>query len=226
MQCAVFRRTAIPAVLAALALLASAACSGGDGGSKGSAGANPTMATEPPRTNPTLATVPAPTTTANHYAVPAVIDAAYINKVLALLDTAVGDVVRLVVRSKTIPPEAFDRLKALYSTADTMQIVLDGFQLDIRRGFTGYAGIPGNKRSSVTHVISARPSCIFVRVERDYTEVSPNALSTPDIQWIGLKPLDSSRDPKRYNPTSWAFFYEGFPRDRTEPVDQCASSPR
>ena len=86
---AVTRRTAIPAVLAALALLASAACSGG-GADKGSAGANPTLATDPPRTNPTLATVPAPTTTTNPYAVPAVIDAAYVNRVLAGLDAADG----------------------------------------------------------------------------------------------------------------------------------------
>ena len=58
-----------------------------DGGAdKGSAGANPTLATDPPRTNPTLATVPAPTTTTNPYAVPAVIDAAYVNRVLAGLD--------------------------------------------------------------------------------------------------------------------------------------------
>lgn len=216
------RRTAITAALAALALLASAACSNG-GADKGSAGANPTLATDPPRTNPTLANLPPATTTTNPYALPAVIDAAYVNKVLAGLDAAVGDVVRLVVSSKTIPPEAFDRLKALYATADTMQLILDGFQLDMRRGFTGYVATPGNKRSSVTQIISARPTCIFVKAERDYRAVSPNALATPDVQWIGLKPLDPSRDPNRYNPTSWAFFYEGFPRDRSEPANQCAN---
>jgi hypothetical protein len=78
----VARRTAITAALAALALLASASCSSGTA-DRGSAGANPTLATDPPRTNPTLATVPAPTTTTNPYAVPAVIDAAYVNRVLA-----------------------------------------------------------------------------------------------------------------------------------------------
>ena len=205
------RRTAIRAALVTASLLASAACSGG-GADKGSAGANPTVATDPPRT-----------TTTNPYAVPAVIDVAYVNRVLAGLDAAVGDVVRLVVSSKTIPPEAFDRLKALYATADAMQLIIDGFQLDMRRGFTGYVAAPGNKRSSVTQIVSAQPTCIFVKAERDYRAVSPNALATPDIQWIGLKPLDSSRDPKGYNATAWAFFYEGFPRDRSEPADQCAS---
>src|SRR5687768_15070166 len=70
MQCAVFRRTAIPTVLAALALTASVACSG-RAADRGSAGANPTVATEPPTT-----------TTTNPYAVPAVIDAAYVDRVL------------------------------------------------------------------------------------------------------------------------------------------------
>jgi hypothetical protein len=169
------------------------------------------VATEPPRT-----------TTTNPYAVPAVIDAAYINRVLAGLDSAVGDVLRIVVSSRTIPPEAFDRLKALYASADAMQIVLDGFQLDMRRNFAGYTSTPGNKRSTVTQVISARPNCIFVRVDRDYTAVSPSALASADVQYIGIVPLDSARDPNRYNPTPWAFFYEGFPRDRSQPADQCA----
>ncbi len=100
---AVARRTAIPAALAALALLASAACSGG-GADKGSAGANPTLATDPPRTNPTLATVPPATTTTNPYAVPAVIDVAYVNRVLAGLDAVMGDAGRSLVRSNENDP--------------------------------------------------------------------------------------------------------------------------
>jgi hypothetical protein len=127
----VVRRTAIPAGLAAFALFASAACSS-SGAEKGSAGANPTVATDPPRTNTTVAP---PTTTTNPYAVPAVIDAAYVNRVLASFDALLGDVLRIVLRTNTIPPEAYDRLKAIYADPVFMQIKIDGYQRDIRERF-------------------------------------------------------------------------------------------
>lgn len=216
------RRTAIPAVLAALALLASAACSNGDGGSKGSAGANPTLATDPPRTNPTLATVPPATTTTNLYAVPAVIDAAYVNRVLAALDTQLGDVTRLLIRTKTFPAEAFDRLKAIYTDNESLQLKLDAFQADLRKGFADYKPTPGNKITTVTKMVTASRTCIFVEVRRDYTPVTgKNTIIHP--QWAALKPSDPSRDPSRYNGTSWAFAYDGVQPDSTEPPNPCAS---
>ena len=206
------RRTAITAALAALALLASAACSNG-AADKGSAGANPTLATDPPRT-----------TTTNPYAVPAVIDAAYVNKVLAGIDAALGDVFRIVKRTNTIPPEAYAHLKALYSDPDFMQIRIDGYQLDIRTGFRNYKPDPGNRKSNVTKILSVRPTCIFVQVLRDYTAVGLNPAADLQTQWVVLRPLDRSRDPNGYNPTPWALAYDGFPPDRTQPPDPCALS--
>ena len=94
------RRTAIRAVLACILLAALAACS-----DSSSDKASPAA---------TVATEPAPTTTIDPYAVPPVIDVAYVNRVLAELDRVMGDVTRLVVRTRTIPPEAYDRLRALY----------------------------------------------------------------------------------------------------------------
>jgi hypothetical protein len=208
----VFRRTTIPAVLAALALTASAACSGG-AADKGSAGANPTLATDPPRT-----------TTTDPYAVPAVIDAAYVNRVLAGLDAALGDVFRIVRRTNTIPPEAYAELKALYSDPDFMQIRIDGYQLDIRNGFRNYKPDPGNRSSSVIRLINVRQTCIFVQVSRDYTAVGLNPAAELQTQWVALRPLDRSRDPNGYNPTPWALAYDGFPPDRSQPPDPCALS--
>lgn len=171
----------------------------------------------------TVATEPAPTTTTSPDAVPAVIDEAYVNRVLAGLDAAVGDVVRLVVSARTIPPEAYDRLKALYSSADHLQLAVDGFQLDMRRGFAGYKATPGNKRTEVTEMITGSPRCIFARVSRDYSAVSLTASATVNVQWIGLRPLDRTLDPNHYNSTQWSIIYEGFPRDRSQPANPCAS---
>lgn len=202
-------RAAIRAALAAATLLASAACSSG-GADKGSAGANPTLATDPPTT-----------TTTNPYAVPAVIDEAYANRVVAGLDAAMGDVTRLVVRTRTIPREAYDRMRAIYGTDEWLQLTIDGFQLDMRRQFAGYRDIPGNKISSVTEILSSSSSCIFVRTVRDYSPIGANS-KTADIQWIGLRPVQPLRDPNGYNSTGWAFVYEGFPPDRSVPPNPCA----
>lgn len=205
------RRTALPAALAALALLASAACSDG-AADKGSAGANPTLATEPPRT-----------TTTNPYAVPAVIDATYLNKVLAGLDAAVGDIVRLVVRTKTIPQEALDRMRAVYADPDRIQLSIDGFQRDLRQNLQNYKPDPGNKTTLVLEVISATPLCVFARVQRDFSAVSYSQSSLRNPQWVGLRPIDSARDPFGYNPTRWAFVYDGFPADPSaQPANPCA----
>lgn len=213
---------AIRAAVAAVVLAASAACSPSSA-DRSAAGPTATVRTEPPaatvRTEPPRST----TTTTNPYAVPAVIDAAYVNRVLAGLDAAVGDVTRLVIRTRTIPREAYDRLSAIYANADFLQIKIDGYQRDIREGFSSYAPNPGNKVTTATQVLSARSTCIFVRVNRDYSGVGTTPLPQLDIQWVGLRTLDSSRDPNHYNPTSWAYIYDGFPRDRTQPTDPCVS---
>ena len=204
----------------AVTLLASTACSNG-GGDKGSAGANPTVATEPARTNPTLATLPPATTTTNPYAVPAVIDVAYVNKVLAGLDTVLGDVLRLVLRTNTIPPEAYDRLKAVYVDPVFLQLRIDSYQRDIRERFRGYRPDPGNRVSTVVRILTTRPTCIFVEVRRDYSAVGVNARS--DTEWVALTRQDPSRDPSQYNATPWGIAYDGFPPDRSQPPDPCAS---
>jgi hypothetical protein len=163
-----------------------------------------------------------PTTVpADPYAVPAVIDAAYVNRVLEGLDAAVGDVVRIVYRTRDLPPEVFDRLKAIYLERETMNVLLIGLQDDMRLGFTGYRENPGNKKSTVDELLNASPSCIFVRVTRDYSQVGTN--TQPSVEWIGLKPRDPAPNNSQYNPTPWMVALEGFEADGSQPPNPCAA---
>jgi hypothetical protein len=209
MPCILAGRTAIRVALAAALLAASAACSP-SGADK--AGPTATVRTEPERT-----------TTTNPYAVPAVIDAAYVNRVLAGLDAAIGDVTRLVLRTRSIPPEAYDRLKALFADPEFLQLMIDGFQQDIRENFRNYRADPGNDLTLVTELITAHSDCIFTRVRRDSTAVGVQPSPSLEVQWVALKPLDRNRDPNGFNPTPWAFVYDGFPPNHAQPKSPCAN---
>jgi hypothetical protein len=211
MHYAVARRKAIRAVALVLLLTACVSCrnSTADRASAGN-----TLGTEPP--------APTTTTTTNPYAVPAVIDIAYVNRVLAGLDAATGDIVRLVVRTRTIPPEALDRMRAIYSDPNRLQRSIDGFQRDIRDGFKAYQQNPGNKTTLVTELVTATRSCIFARVRRDYSHVGINPPPAVDPQWVALRPIDRP-DLMAYNPTHWSYVYDGFEEDRSRPANPCVS---
>ena len=169
------------------------------------------------------ATVPsAPTTAApapDPYAVPEVIDVAYVNRVLAGLDAVMGDVVRLVVKTKAIPPEAYDRLRAIYGDDEWLQLAVDGFQDDLFYGLKDYKAEPGNERTTISRLITAEPNCVFGSVERDYSALRSDPTKAKRNQWVALRRVRANA----YNSTGWAYVYDGFPEDRTEPANPCAA---
>ena len=150
------------------------------------------------------------------------IDAAYVNRVLAGLDAVKGDATRDIIRAKTITTEAFDRLRAMYDSNEFLQLTIDGLEADVREGFSSYKPNPGNVATQVVRLLTAAPNCIFAQVQRDYAGVGSRPSPETSMQWIALKPLDRSRDPKGLNQTSWALTYDGVPRDRSQPRNPCA----
>jgi hypothetical protein len=163
----------------------------------------------------TVGTAPPQTTTTDPYAVPAVIDAAYVNRVLAGLDAANGDIVRLLVSTKTITPEMIERLKALYIDRDLLQLQIDSMQTDLHRGLTGVKPNPGNSLTTVSEFITKSPSCVYAKVFRDATLVAVSPDPRFATQWVALKPAPAISS---LNPTGWAYVYEGFQRDLTAPT--------
>jgi hypothetical protein len=172
----------------------------------------------------TVGTAAPTTTTTDPYAVPAVIDAAYVNRVLAGLDAGVGDVVRMVVATKTIPREAYDRLRALYATDAMLQFKIDSFQSDLADNLPGYRSTPGNKITTVASLLSTSSRCIYAKVSRDYAAVSVAPNPNLATQWVAIQPLDPSRDPNHYNSVRWAYVYDGFERGFLPPSsDPCGN---
>lgn len=170
------------------------------------------------------ATVPQATTTADPYAVPPVIDEAYVNRVLAGLDQVLGDAVRLVVKNRQLDEQVFYKLKAV-SAGDAFQLKLDSLQGDLMAGLATYSESPGNKRTTVTRLISVTPECVFAEVSKDFSAVNRSGQPSLSTQWVALVPLDRTRDLGGYNATGWMFIYDGFLQDRSQPPDPCAYVP-
>ena len=201
------RRWAGWRAVACVALLAATACS------SSSKKATPSA---------TVPTAPAQTTTTDPYAVPAVIDAAYVNRVLAGLDAASGDVTRLIVSTRSIPPEVIERLKALYANPAVLQLSLDGYQQSLSNGLKGFRPNPGDVHTRTSQLLTATQSCIFAEVSRDYsaTAVNPGPESP---EWVALRPK-AVDDANNYNPTPWAFIYDGFERGGGPPKNPCETA--
>jgi hypothetical protein len=173
--------------------------------------------------NPTVRTEPATTATTNPYAVPAVIDAAYVNRVLAWFDQVEGDVVRRVVAARTLSPEDIAVLRAINASDGQFQVALDAYQYTLRTGLGGFLPNPGNEKTVVLEVLSAKSSCVYVKVDRDATAVARNPNPSFRTQWVALRRLDSPPSPS--NPTGWGYVLNGGgfgPSPRPPDRDPCA----
>lgn len=177
----------------------------------------------PPRSDPTIPTLPpeeATTVPADRFAVPAVIDEAYVNRVLAGLEAALGDTLRLVVRQGAITQEVGDRLNSIYSSPVFLQLALDAYQGAVGSGFAGIAMPPGDRVTRVSSLITVRSDCIFVEVARDGSAISSTGATGRARQWVALVPSPVAQPGT--NATHWKLMYDGFPFDGSIPSNPCS----
>lgn len=178
---------------------------------------------EPEVPTATVPTAPATTATTYPYAVPPVIDAAYVNRVLAWFDQVEGDISRRIMSSRSLTPDDVARLRAIHASDGAFQVALDAIQFDIRSGFTGALPNPGNTKTVVVEMLSAKSSCVYVKVDRDYSAVASNPNPSLRTQWVALRRIDAPISP--YNATGWGYQLNGgaFGAKPTAPAtDPCA----
>lgn len=179
--------------------------------------------TEPEVPAATVRTEPPTTATTNPFAVPAVIDAAYVNRVLAWFDQVEGDVARRIMSSRALAPDDVARLRAIHASDGAFQVALDAIQFDIRSGFAGALPNPGNTKTVVVEILSAKPSCVYLKVDRDYSAVASNPNPSLRTQWVAMRRIDPPISP--YNATGWGYQLNGgaFGAKPTAPAtDPCA----
>jgi len=162
---------------------------------------------EPAIPSATVRTEPATTPTTKPFAVPAVIDIAYMNRVLAWFDQAEGDVVRQVIAARTLTPESVAVLRAINASDGMFQVTLDAYQYTLRTGLGGFLPNPGNVKTVVVEMLSAKSTCVYVKVNRDPSAVARNPNPSLQTEWVALRRVEFS--PTSLNPTGWGYILNG-----------------
>ena len=196
--------------LAALVVvtLAVAGCTGSEG-----TPAEPTV--------PTAASTSSTTAAVDVSVIPQSIDEAYLTAVLAAIDEVDSEATRLIVAAKNLTPAAAEYLNAIYSDEEfTNQTELwyASFAEDLQLG--GIRASPGNRKTTIERVIDASPICVWLAVRRDYSEVNLDP-GPEDTEYVALRPLDRSNDPRGLNRTAWMITDDGMLADRSEPENPC-----
>jgi hypothetical protein len=187
-----------------------AACSGGGDTSRS---ASPTVREEPSTT--TAPVVPVDL-------VPAVIDVAYIQRVIDALDHVEGDAVRELVRAG-VPNRAFyERLRAVYLDPE-FQRVQTSIGASAANGLQGVAEHPSDPVTRISRLITASAECIFVGVDRNFGPMFKEPPTAEERHtFLALGRTKSALDPAHHNPTAWMIGFDGRNLDGSEPRNPCA----
>jgi len=192
----------VPIVLATALGLALVGCSGGDDGTDlGPAASAPTAS---PAAS-TIATDPAPTTAtvgADPFAIPDVIDAAYVNRVLAALYAVDGDITREILRTRSAGPGVVEQLAAIYGEPQ-LTLEIDGLARFLREDPAKFRDPPGDRIVTVMEVVAASDQCVIAVGDLSLAQVAPGpaVLGPGERYLVSLAPRTSRPDEARYNPT-------------------------
>jgi len=185
---------------------AGAACSGGGadggnasaGGPSSSASAATTSAARAPTTSTTAVA-------ADPYAIPEVIDAAYVNRVLAALYKVDGDAVREVLASRTVGAAAITKQSQIFS-GDQLAIELRNLALVTTDDPSQYQSPPGDRRAIVDALVLATPTCIVALARSDFSDVimAPAPDDPSGVEVVVMAPAPPAVRIIGINPTPWS----------------------
>ena len=195
-------------------VLAGALAVGGcsDGGDDATRGPAATVRNEPATT--TTSVVPVDQ-------VPAVIDVAYVQRVIDALDRVMGDAVRALVAAKAPDRKFYERLRAVYLDPE-FERVQASFGRSAANELAGFSDSPGNPVTRIGRIITAANDCIFAEVDRN---LGP-AYKDPPTQeerhtFLGLGVKKTEHDAASRNPTAWMIGFDGQNLDGSEPPNPC-----
>lgn len=174
----------------------------------------------PDPTVPTAVSTLPPTTVAGIDTIPEVIDAPYLNRVLAALDSVESEATMLIVTNKDFVQPAAELLGSIYNQAEFSNQTnawITALQEDPQ--LSDAPTTSPARTTAVERVISSSRSCVYVAVNRTY----PHRNLT-QTEYVAIEPLDKARDPRNHNPTAWMITKNGVRNDGGQPSDPCPGS--
>jgi hypothetical protein len=177
------------------------------------------------RPTATVATEPATTTTTGVPVdqVPAVIDVAYVQRVIDALDRVEGDAVRELVRARVPNREFYERIRAIYLDPQ-FQRVQESYGLSAAANLSTLVENPGDPATRIERLITASSECIFATDIRDFgpiLKVQPDEATKRAYIALGRK--DPALDPSALNPTAWMIGFDGVTETGEEPRNPCVA---
>jgi hypothetical protein len=163
------------------------------------------------------------TTSADPYAIPSPITAAYVQRVLNELDIISGEAIGIVVAQGSLVPDAARQLRAISTSVSFNQqsmIMLN--QIDA--GLSNYRVPPGPVRDTVDLLISADRACIFASLTRDFSALEKKPDPSPTT-YVVLRPRAPGDDPMNLNPTPWVIDFLGFNKSGAPIANSCVARP-
>ena len=160
------------------------------------------------------ATVPmaATTSTVDPWAVPAVIDVAYLQRVMDRLDQSLGDALRELVAAKSVDPKVDQILRSIYSDSE-LPVAERDFQLH-PGDLAEFRAVPGNPTSQVSKVLSASAVCVYFYARRHFDAVFAHAIPDQDTYgWLAIE----RGSPSALNPTGWRYRHDAGPQPTKDP---------
>lgn len=162
-------------------------------------------------------------TTAVDYSVPAVIDVAYVEKVMAALDRVYGDGIRTLAKERAITQEFLEHLVAIYGDR-FYRLAQDAWTQELSTGASTLAARPGDPHTTITALRQVDRACVVAQVVRDFSATRSSTPAVTPTRYIGLVPLIDQRDTRGLNPTPWMLAYDGWTPNGDPPVEPCAAS--
>ena len=154
--------------------------------------------------------------------VPAVIDVAYVQRVVDALDHVMGDAVRALVAAKAPDREFYERLRAVYLDPE-FERVQASFGRSAANDLAGFSESPGDPITTVGRIITAAHDCIFAEVDRNLGPTHKGQPSPEERQtFLALGTRKPEHDPTSRNPTAWMIGFDGQNVDGSEPPNPCA----
>lgn len=172
-----------------------------------------------PSPEPTQPPTPsAPNPTPDPFAVPATIDAAYVERVLNALYEIDAETTRLALEAGTVTPQVRERIEA-GNAPEEAEIQSTLLEAALATGLPEVRRTPGPVTITVSRVLSATPTCVALVGTTDYSNVLVEPPVGPqEPQLIALVPEEPDT---AINPTPWKIGRSQIVDDSGE-VDLCA----